>query len=467
MNNLPKILVIIVTWKNKEFVLALLRSLEGLVYPIDKLDVLVVDNASNDGTAEAIRSGFEHVKLLVNSENLGGCGGFNTGLAWAYEQDERSYDYLWLLDNDVLVQERALLELVELLERHEDVAIAGSTMMQLTWPWRINEMGAFVDRHTGQLHLHLHKKDVDAFKGIPMDELLRGERDLSVSLENCPHWMDVDYVAAASLLIRASVARQAGLWDDYFIHFDDVEWCLRLGRMGHRIVVSARSLIWHLPAENKVPTWIQYYDNRNVLFLVRKHAGDQAARRLRRRILKKSLYNELLGKRDIAFLLREAVADFDEDRTGKKEIKLDRCYHEKDYFQQVLSSTEIRRVLIPWTVDMLAVGVQGELVRLMKKRPELRIDYLVPPSYIKKALKRQVPGAVPISLPEKSRMLRYIWLLRRRKSYDVVFQSDYQPLLSLMFIGKKILFVNYEGSSLRLSPRWRVLVRWALHALLA
>ena len=64
--------------------------------------------------------------------------------------------------------------------------------------------------------------------------------------ENQEGTEDVDYVAAGSLLIRADVAKQAGIWRDYFIHFDDVEWCLRIGKMGHRVLASAKSLIWHL-----------------------------------------------------------------------------------------------------------------------------------------------------------------------------------------------------------------------------
>jgi GT2 family glycosyltransferase len=79
---------------------------------------------------------------------------------------------------------------------------------------------------------------------------------------------DVDYVAAASLLIRAEVAKKAGLWEDFFIHFDDVDWCLRIKEMGHRVVCVADSVIWHLSAAQKPITWARYYDVRNMLFLL-------------------------------------------------------------------------------------------------------------------------------------------------------------------------------------------------------
>lgn len=112
----PSILVIIVTWNKKDYVLDLLNSLRNLDYASSAIDTVVVDNASNDGTAEAIRELFPQVNLICNPENIGGTGGFNTGLKWAFAQPDGKYKYLWLLDNDVLVHRAALSELVNLLE---------------------------------------------------------------------------------------------------------------------------------------------------------------------------------------------------------------------------------------------------------------------------------------------------------------------------------------------------------------
>ncbi len=448
---MPTILVIIVTWNKKHYLSDLLQSLAKLDYAHEQLDIVVVDNASTDGTVELLRQQFPHVQVLVNQENLGGCGGFNTGLAWAFSQPVEKYSYYWLLDNDVVVNRHALGELVDLLEQHRDVAIAGSTMMQLTSPWRINEMGAFVDRGRGNLILNRHRKKVPGWRGRSLPTLLSEQVDLSRHLENCRSWMDVDYVAAASLLIRAAVARDAGLWDDYFIHFDDVEWCLRIAAMGHRIAVSARSLIWHLPAENKVPTWILYYDNRNVLYLLDKHSHPSAVRGTRKWILTKSLYYALLGKQDLASLLIEAVGDFDRRKTGKKEIQLDDCYQELSAVESLLSDTGIKRILIPYTVNLQVCDLQRVFVRVMKKRPELQVDYLMPSRKVKKALPWQLPAAVPLHVPDwkPRRLYRF---LRLHGRYDLVLQSDYQSILPLSWLGGRILFVNQGGVSLRQGP---------------
>ncbi len=457
MSTFPTVLVIIVTWNKKSFVVDLLNSLQKLSYPVERLDILVVDNASSDGTANVLKSDFPHVHVIENSENLGGTGGFNTGLQYAFEQPDGKYEYLWLLDNDVQVHYNALSELVTLLEAEQDVAIAGSTMMQLTTPWRINEMGAYVDLGRGRLELNRHQEDVFGLQGKTLEDLHETDIDLSEHLKHCRPSMDVEYIAAASLVIRAQVAQKAGLWDDYFIHYDDVEWCLRIAHMGYRIMVSARSLIWHLPAEYKIPTWVLYYDNRNVLYMLEKHAAPGSVKGTRRWIQKKSLYYTLLGKSDLARLHLEALEDYQKGITGKKDIVLDDCYFSLSELEKLLQKEEVRRILIPWTVNLQASNLQKTLAKAMKTRSDLHVDYLAPPPFLKDALRYQLPGAGSVHVPT-GRIRRLYSYLRLRNHYDLVFQSDYQPILPLNLVAKKILFVNYEGLSLRQRPSLKSIV---------
>jgi len=88
MSESPAVLVIIVTWNKKSYVVDLLLSLQQLSYPVRQLDILVVDNASNDGTVDVLKNDFPHIHLIENKENIGGTGGFNTGLQYAFEQPE-------------------------------------------------------------------------------------------------------------------------------------------------------------------------------------------------------------------------------------------------------------------------------------------------------------------------------------------------------------------------------------------
>lgn len=445
MSTPQRILVIIVTWNKKDYVIDLLNSLSNLDFPRTQLDITVVDNASSDGTVEALQQLFPDVHLLINAENIGGTGGFNTGLSWAFSQPEGRYDYLWLLDNDVVVHKHALSALLTVLEQNPDAAVAGSTMMQLDYPWRINEMGAFVDLGQGSLMLNRHHEEIPGWREKPLEQLLSSDVDLSTLLLHCQPTMDVDYVAAASLLIRAPAAKKAGLWQDFFIHFDDVEWCLRIADMGYRVLVSPRSLIWHLSAAAKVPSWILYYDNRNVLYLLQKHSNADAVKRTVRRIVIKALYYMLLGKPDLAQLHLMAIADFKQQVTGKKSINLPDKLQPVAEIDAILSDTSCKSILIPFTVNLQATGIQSALVKAMKRRNDLRVFYLY--SHPQCAL----PGAIPIHIPQ-CKLMRYWKYFRLRNQFDIVFQSDYQPILPLSWIAKQTLFINDEYFCLRRRP---------------
>ncbi len=348
----------------------------------------------------------------------------------------------------MVVHKNALSELVAVLDENPDTAIAGSTMMQLDYPWRINEMGAFLDQQSGTLVFNRHYEEIPLWQGKSLEDLLTDDADLSRLLLHCRPKMDVDYVAAASLLIRAPVAKEAGLWMDFFIHFDDVEWCLRIAKAGHRITVSAKSLIWHLSAMAKVPNWILYYDNRNILYLLAKHSDTGSVNNAMRKILLKTLYYQLIGKSDLAELHIQALADFEQGIMGKKAIQLPYKFEKIAAISRVLSDPLIKKIIIPWTVNMQASNVQSIIVSVMKKRPELEIFYIVSPLHPQ----RQLPNTITISVP-KFILFRYFKYFRLRNQFDLALQSDYQTILPLSWIAKQNLFINDEDFCLRPAPR--------------
>ncbi|MBF0100885.1 MAG: glycosyltransferase family 2 protein [Desulfobacterales bacterium] len=446
----PKILIIVVTWNKREFVLRLLDSINHINYPKESLDILVVDNASDDKTTESIRQAYPHIICIQNSTNLGGSGGFNTGLSWAFDQKEGQYTYIWLLDNDVVVHRNALIELVQLLEAKKDAAIAGSTMMQLDYPWRINEIGAFINQANGNLILNRHLEEVITWKGLSITQLLEADFKLSSYISFCPSHLDVDYVAAASLLVRADVAKKAGLWKDFFIHFDDVEWCQRIAMMGYRILVSTQSLIWHLSAVTKVPTWILYYDNRNRLYLLKeKGLSPEQIKPTYQYILKKALYYTLLGKTELAQLHIMAIKDYQQGYLGHKSIALSFQTQPNSQILTILDNPSIRSVLIPWTINLSAMKIQEAIAQLLLKRKDLHITFLT------------CPGGFPLYQLPKSNFIyvpmnrfqrwQLYWKLRGR--FDLVFQSDYQPILGLSHLKSKILFINDENFALFNTPK--------------
>ncbi|MDD2236772.1 MAG: glycosyltransferase family 2 protein [Kiritimatiellae bacterium] len=292
----PRVGIVICTWNKKDYVLALLDSL--LAHPYPNSQILIVDNNSGDCTREAVLSRYPQVKYIFNPVNIGGSGGFNTGLC-AMLQTE-GLDYVWLLDNDVRVGPGALEVLVETLENRPDAAIAGSHIIQMDYPQITNEIGGGVNLPMGQLILHQH---------------------------NTPEWMhrdevvEVDYVAACSMLVRYSALKHVGIWDDFFIHYDDVDWCLRMKQAGYAVLACAASRIYHMSANVKRVTWILYYDLRNILYLQDKHQVMSGFHFFKFcTILLAFACRDLLSGKDYYCRLAEmALRDFFAGRMGRKE----------------------------------------------------------------------------------------------------------------------------------------------------
>ena len=223
-DNSPRVLAIIVSWNKKRF-------LERLLSDLGKLDrapneILVVDNASTDGSAELIRLEFPHVHLVCNQENLGGTGGFNTGMRWGLERG--GFDYLWLMDNDIVIHPGVLTELLRVAESDPRTALVGSRIGDMGVPGRTQEIAVRLDWKTGGLI----RQGADEVRGM--------------AGEHVPRVYEADYAAACSLLARVAAVEEVGIWDEsYFVFFDDIDWGLRFRRAGWRVCGASASFVEH------------------------------------------------------------------------------------------------------------------------------------------------------------------------------------------------------------------------------
>src|SRR3990167_3516652 len=247
MSENPKVAIVIVTWNKKSYVMELLTSLRNINY--DNHDIIVVDNASTYDTCQAIREQFPHVNLIVNSENLGGTGGFNTGLRYVLQKG--SYKYTWLLDNDAVVERETLIELVKVMEEDDEVGITGSVIMEPDMDM-IVELGAFVSWSIGTWKPNYRNNRLSAMEDIGTTE--------------------VDYVAACSSLVRNEALYKIGVMDErYFIHWDDIDLSLRAKQAGYKVMASPKSKAYHGLEDKPINPLISYYDIRNGLLTITKH----------------------------------------------------------------------------------------------------------------------------------------------------------------------------------------------------
>lgn len=251
----PKILIIIINWNNSKDTLACLKSLQQIDYPNYKL--LVIDNASTDGSAATIRSAYPDVQLIENDENLGFVGGNNQGLEIAQQE---GMDYALLLNNDTEVASDFLSELVQVAESDPQIGIVGPTIHYFDPPWTLWSIGGEINWQHGNTNM------------------------LGIGEEQCGQYGEsahsVDFVTGCALLIKMSVvAKINGLEPRFFLYYEEVEWCVRATRAGYRIMHVPTSKVWHKisPQAREDSPKVHYYMTRNrLLFLKITQAGWQA-----------------------------------------------------------------------------------------------------------------------------------------------------------------------------------------------
>lgn len=252
MNPSPekKVLILILNWNKKEFILKLLNQIQNIEYINYKC--LVVDNNSDDNSVAEIKSKFPEIQVLENMENLGGTGGFNSGLE--YVLNNILCDYIWLIDNDAEIERNTLSSLVEVMEKDRDIGIAGSRILDINDKETTIELGSFVKWDTIGVRPNLRNRRLDKFDY---------------------EYIETDYVAICSALVRVEALQKVGIMDErHFIFWDDMDWGLQFGKNNYKVVAVPGSIAYHpsFTERKRGITTDYYYGLRNPLLVYSKHA---------------------------------------------------------------------------------------------------------------------------------------------------------------------------------------------------
>lgn len=232
--------IIVCNYNKKDYVMNCVQSLFNQT--ISDFDIYVVDNASTDGSAEAISSKFGNkVNLLLNKENMGGSGGFNTGLREALK---RNYEYLMCVDNDVIFDSCAVELLRDFLTEHEDIGVVGSKAYFMDDPKRIWSFSA----------------DIDFDRYVQIDNYRN-----CTDADNVPEIVYCTYVPACAMMLRTSAVRKVGIMpEENFIYWDDMEWGYRFNKAGYKVAAYGKAKVWHKGGgRNGGTTFNNYYLWRN------------------------------------------------------------------------------------------------------------------------------------------------------------------------------------------------------------
>jgi GT2 family glycosyltransferase len=256
----PDVSIVIVNWNVRELLRDCIRSIEEETRRAR--EIIVVDNDSQDGSADMVRADFPEVKLIANRDNRGFAAANNQGLAVATGRN------LLLLNPDTLVLDRAIDTMLDWLERHPDVGCAGCQVLESETDVQLT---CFSD--PGPLNLLLVETGLhrvlarSRFFGRPQyagwDR--RDERD-------------VDVVSGMFMLLPRRVVDEVGPMDEaFFIYSEEADWCRRIRDAGYRCVFTPLARIRHREGGGKSTALMKpkmyVLLQKSKLIYVRKHYG--------------------------------------------------------------------------------------------------------------------------------------------------------------------------------------------------
>lgn len=210
------IAVIILNWNGKKDTIPCLESVKKIKY--GRFVPIVVDNGSTDDSAEAIKSQFPDLVLIETNQNLGYAGGNNVGIEYALK---RGFEWIFLLNNDTLVDEHILDEMLKLAPTYQ---IIGAKPYVYPFNGKLDHLGG---------KWNLKKGHFDLVGQNQTDEELQWDGQ-------------IDYVTGCSILIHRSVFETIGVLEPkFFLFWEESDFCHRATKAGFKIGVSLSAVLYH------------------------------------------------------------------------------------------------------------------------------------------------------------------------------------------------------------------------------
>lgn len=257
-----KVAAVVVTYNRLNLLTECLEAIRNQTRKVE--EIIVVNNGSTDGTAGWLAN--QHDLTIITQENLGGAGGFYAGMKTAYE---KGHDWIWFMDDDGEPK-------VDALEKSSDffncAGIAGLASLEV-------DLGGLVQQQSrGYFQFE------NVFKGIV--------KPMEISELNTGRAIEIEHASFVGVLFSRSAISQVGYVNrDFFIHLDDVEYCVRLRRAG-KLLLIPQSVIVHKEASGKNKRtkalfyarpevypfdklWLYYYPMRNLVYLGKRYSPNR------------------------------------------------------------------------------------------------------------------------------------------------------------------------------------------------
>jgi GT2 family glycosyltransferase len=224
-----KISVVIVSWNAKAF---LLKCIDSIISQrgADSLEIVVVDNASKDGSPEAVKANYPQVKLIANDDNYGFAKANNIGIRVT------TGDYLFLINSDVVVSEGCFAKTMRYMDEHPEIGMLG--------PKIVGQDGNVQRSCMGYPSLWSVLCRALALDSLFPRSKLFGSHLLTYWDHNDTR--PVEVINGCFWVVRRTAMEQVGLLDErFFIYAEDIDWSKRFNEGGWQVVFFSEAEALH------------------------------------------------------------------------------------------------------------------------------------------------------------------------------------------------------------------------------
>ena len=244
------VFIVVLNYKNLADTVACLASLRKITY--NRYRIVVVDNDSRDGSYESLKEQETDCCIIQSGENRGYAAGNNIGIRYALEQGA---EYVCILNNDVEAEPDFLTKLIRYMESAPEVGMTGPVVYEFAERDRIQSAGFSICVGRGST-----------------EPLLQGKTKSAIGREKTVKFCDG--LSGTCLLVKREVLEKAGLIpENYFLFFEEMEWCLHIRKNGYKLATVLTAAVYHKGSATlkKTGTLSRYYMARNQVLFVRRN----------------------------------------------------------------------------------------------------------------------------------------------------------------------------------------------------
>ena len=230
--------IIIVNWNSGNFLKGCIESLQTQSYR--DFEIVLVDNASTDGSTEFVEKNFPEVRIIRSEKNLGFAGGNNLGIL------NSKSELVCLFNPDAIAEKNWLSTLVSVLQSSEKIGGAAGKLY-------------YLDDRFGKNAIFCTWSKIGPLSGNPSN------------FYNNEPVSKVDYFTGAAMLVKRKMIQKIGLLDtEYFLYFEETDLCARMIRAGYDLIYVPTAIAWHAvsPLSNSEKK-LFYMDRNRIRFAIK------------------------------------------------------------------------------------------------------------------------------------------------------------------------------------------------------